>query len=779
MTRILPLFTVLTWFFVLNTKAQQVKFTVQDAQTGEVLPGATVYQLCTKKAGITDFEGYYKLRGRKGDTCTIFISMIGYEPYYIKIRFSGDTSVNVALPLKTLEEVVITGTQNAQQKVQSAQMSVESLTIKESKTLPAIFGEVDIIKTLQLKPGVSNGGEGFSGLYVRGGGPDQNLMLLDEAIVYNPNHLLGFFSVFNSDAVKGVELYKGGFPAQYGGRLSSVVDISLREGDFNKHTVSGGIGLISSRLTAEGPIVKDKLSYILSGRRTYFDIFTRAYNRYKLAQNNPRFNPIPDYYFYDLNLKLAWRIGPKDKLTWSNYYGDDVFGFSSRNQFRVNFDWGNRMSILKWFHEYDKTLFSTTNIHYSKYDYKIRNRIDNFTFRLGSGVEDLGATHQYTFTPGNGHTIKAGITTTKHSFDIGRASLLTSDNSFSFNAGQGLSSWEGGIFLNEEFSFGPRWLFNTGLRYSNFVRDRQYFGGLEPRFSARYMLNEDISVKANYTRMFQYLHLVLNSGVSLPTDLWYPASNKVLPQISDQYAASYSISLGGGDYFFSNEFYYKNMRRQIDIKDGASFFINERLDTIFVFGKGWAYGTEFYLEKKYGKTTGWIGYTLSYTYRQFDAINRGERFFPRYDRRHDISVVVMHELNKRFTLSGTWVFGTGNAISLPEARFVFQDQPGVASPSGSLLPIINVIPIVERRNSFRMAPYHRLDIGLVYKLNPKWGESDLTLSIYNAYNRLNPFFIYFETITENPDGTGQIRGFAAKQVTLFPIIPSISYNFKF
>ena len=779
MRRYLPLFTLIFLLCSAAASAQHVVFSVSDAASGEELPGAAIYALCTKKTGITDFEGIYKLKGKKDDTCTIYISMIGYEPYFTKIRFTKDTSIKVALQLKTLEEVVVTRRQNTQEKVQSTQMSVESLTIKESKTLPAIFGEVDIIKTLQLKPGVSNGGEGFSGLYVRGGGPDQNLMLLDDAIVYNPNHLLGFFSVFNSDAIKGVELYKGGFPAQYGGRLSSVVDISLREGDYQKHQISGGLGLISSRITAEGPLIKDKLSYIISGRRTYFDIFTRAYNRYKLQQNNPRFNPIPDYYFYDLNMKLSWRLGPKDKIIWSNYYGDDVFGFSSRNQFRVNFDWGNRMSVLKWYHEYDEKLFATTSLHYTKYDYQIRNRIDNFTFRLGSGVEDVGATHQYTYTPGNGHTIKAGVTATKHSFDIGRASLLTSDNSFNFNAGQGLSAWEGGLFLNDEVSVGPRWLFNTGLRYSSFLRDRQFFGGLEPRFSARYLLNEDIAIKASYTRMFQYLHLVSNSGISLPTDLWYPASNIVLPQISDQYAASYSINLGGGDFFFTNEFYYKHMRRQIDIKDGASFFINERLDTIFVFGKGWAYGTEFYLEKKYGKTTGWIGYTLSYTYRQFDAINRGERFFPRYDRRHDVSVVLMHKLNKRFTLSGTWVFGTGNAISLPEARFVFQDQPGVVSPSGSLLPIINVIPIVERRNSFRMAPYHRMDLGVVYNLNTKRGEQDLTFSIYNVYNRLNPFFIYFETITENPDGSGQIRGFAAKQVTLFPIIPSITYNFKF
>jgi len=744
---------------------------VSDPESGEPLPGAAIFLISEKRGALTDLQGRFSIITFQ-DTGTIRINYAGYKPSYFLIQKWPDEELKIDLFSSDLKEVVITSEKSVREKVAANQMSVENLSIKEAKLLPAIFGEVDILKTLQLKPGVQSGGEGFSGLYVRGGGPDQNLMLLDGATVYNPNHLFGFFSVFNPDVVGGVDLYKGAFPARFSGRLSSVVDIKTRDGSSTKWYATGGLGLISSRFAIEGPIIKNKLSVILTARRTYFDIFTRYLN--KKNEGKIKYTPIPDYYFQDVNLKLTWNPTTKDKITFTGYYGRDIFNFS-RNRFNVVFDWGNTMGNLRWQREISKELSLNTNLIITDYQYNIENKFDNFRFSLGSGIRDYTAKTELTWSPQRRVVWQTGLMLTHHQFQIGRASAASSDGSFNFQAGTSPNASSGSAFISNEIDLSDKWQLNSGLVLTGFKRDAQFFSALEPRFSARYKVNDKISLKANYTRMFQYLHLASNSGASLPTDLWYPSSNVVKPQISDQVAGSYSISLLDDNLFFSNEFYYKNMQRQIDLKDGASFFVNDKIDTVFVFGRGWSYGTEFYLEKKKGRLTGWIGYTLSYTWRQFPDINFGEKFHPRYDRRHDISVVLIYKINERLNFSTTWVYGSGNAISLPETRFYYQDIVGAINPG----TLATVVPVVRKRNSFRMEPYHRWDLGLVYKLRPKHGESDLTFSIYNAYNRMNPFFIYFETLTENPDGTGQPRGFQAKQVSLFPVIPSITYNFKF
>ena len=733
--------------------------------------GAVIYSISEKKGTFSDAQGRFSLQTQL-DTGNIRISFTGYKVQFIRIEKWPVNGLELKLVEIEHKEIIVTSEKSVKEKVQTNQMSVEELSIKEAKLLPALFGEVDIIKTLQLKPGVQSGGEGFSGLYVRGGGPDQNLMLIDGATVYNPNHLFGFFSVFNPDAVRDVELYKGGFPARYSGRLSSVVDIGMRDGNAQKGTISGGIGLISSRLGFDGPIVKDKLTILFGVRRTYFDVFTRMYN--KTQDGKPEFDPIPDYYFQDLNTKITWTPSQKDKITFTGYIGQDVFTFA-RNRFKIKFDWGNRVGNLRWHHVFNEKWTINTNLIYTDYSYRIRNNFDSFKFSLSSGVKDYTAKTEINYTQSHRTSWQMGANFTRHDFDIGRASASSSDGSFKFESGQGITANHISVFGSNVFNITEKWQINSGMVYTAFQNGTKWFNTLEPRFSTRYNLTSKISLKANYTRMYQFLHLASNSGASLPTDLWYPSNATVKPQISDQVAASYSISFFDDNLFFSNEVYYKNMKRQIDLKDGASFFVNDKLDTVFVFGRGWAYGTEFYLEKKKGRLTGWIGYTLSYTWRQFNDINYGLKFHPRYDRRHDISVVLIYKLSSRWNLSTTWVYGSGNAISLPEGRYFHQDLQGTTDP----VAFFNVIPLVQNRNSFRMAPYHRWDIGLVYKLKQRHGESDITFSIYNAYNRLNPFFIYFETVTSNPDGSGPIVGFRAKQVSLFPVIPSITYNFRF
>ena len=768
------LFSLFFFLCILHVEGQTkktLKGTVVDLSGRDPLIGAAVYLVGEKRGTLTDDKGRFSVVSLV-DTGFLTVSYAGYKTYKFRVEDWPAGGLNVELSSIELNDVIITADKSVKDKVAVNQMSVENLSIKEAKLLPAIFGEVDILKTLQLKPGVQSGGEGFSGLYVRGGGPDQNLMLIDGATVYNPNHLFGFFSVFNSDAVSGIDLYKGGFPARYSGRLSSVVDIKMRDANPDKWQVAGGLGLISSRLSVEGPIIKDKLTILVAGRRTYFDIFTRMYN--KSQEGKIGFSPIPDYYFQDLNTKITWRPTKKDKITFTGYYGRDVFTFS-RNRFSVLFEWGNTVGNLRWQRELAPDLALNTNVLVTDYQYDISNQTTGFKFGLGSGIRDYTAKSDITWTPQRSMVWQAGISLTRHKFEIGRASASSADGSFSFKSGTSPAASSGSVFLSNEWDLSEKWQLNSGLALTSFQQKSQYFGGLEPRVSVRFKASDKVSLKANFTRMYQYLHLASNSGASLPTDLWYPSNNVVKPQISDQLAASYSISLWDDNLFFSNEFYYKNMQRQIDLKDGASFFVNDKLDTVFVFGKGWAYGTEVYLEKKKGKLTGWIGYTLSYTWRQFKTINFGEAFHPRYDRRHDISVVLMYQISKRLHLSTTWVYGSGNAISLPEGRFFFQDQPGTTDPEA----LVNVVPLVKKRNTFRMEPYHRWDIGLVLKMRPKHGESDLTFSIYNAYNRMNPFFIYFETKTENLDGTGRILGFQAKQVSLFPVIPSITYNFKF
>ena len=768
-------FLVFTLLFFAAATAQTYKVSgyVRSAENKEQLVGATVSVPALKTGTVTNENGFYTLDLPSG-THDLLTTFIGFETriFTVTVVASDLTlDIQVASAHNELTEVVVEA-MSLRNKLNVNQMSVEKVTSREAKLLPAIFGEVDLIKTLQLKPGVQSGGEASSGLYVRGGGPDQNLVMLDDAVVYNASHLFGFFSVFNPDAVESVELYKGGFPAQFGGRLSSVLEVKMNEGDQEKIGVNGGLGLISSRLTVEGPILKDKATFIVSGRRTYFDVFTRQLNR--IYEDDKDYDPIPDYYFHDFNVKLNYKLSSKNQLSFSGYLGRDKFAFND-SDFSIGFEWGNTLGAFNWQHNFNPKLSVSTTASATGYDYQVSNEIDVFNFNLTSGIRDLTLKTDFVYTPNEKHQLQFGALATRHRFTVGRLNFeSTEDENFAFGAGNDYEASEFGVYLTDDQFVNDKLSLNYGLRLSGFHNGGKTYTALEPRASAKYNLTPTVSLKGSYASMMQYIHLVSNSGAALPTDIWFPSTPLVKPQRSQQAAVGASKLLGQGKYLITNEAYYKWMHRQIDFRDGANLFINDSLEGEFLFGKGRSYGNEIYLEKIKGRTTGWIGYTLSWTYRKFDstskedAINNGRWFPTRYDRRHDLSIVLLHQLRKRIHLTAAFVYGTGNAISLPVARFIYQ---GISGEQAS------VIPIYSDRNSYRMPAYHRLDLGLVWKLNPKRGNADLTFNVYNVYNRRNPYFIYFDQI-ESED-TGDTLGFSAKQVSLFPVIPSVTYNFKF
>ena len=756
----------------------QVRYTLSGTvrgADGPALPGATVAVPALSLGTATEADGSYSLSVPAG-TQRVVVSFVGYTTETVDVKLTHNQKFNFTLPTNQNElgEVVVQGQQTLKEKLNTTQMGVEHLSIREAKMLPALFGEVDILKTLQLKPGVQSGGEGTSGLFVRGGSSDQNLVLLDNALVYNPNHLFGLFSVFNSDAVQSVDLYKAGFPAQFGGRLSSVVDVKLREGDRQHYTVSGGIGLISSRLGFEGPINKGKGSFLVAGRRTYFDIFTRALNRANAGKED--FSPIPDYYFYDFNAKANYTLGAKDQLFFTGYLGRDIFGFTSPNGFQSKFSWGNTLGVLRWQHVYSPKLTLNTSASVTNYKYDLNNNVDQFSFNLGSTILDYTARTDLDYVPNDRHTIKVGAMLTHHNFGVGRLQRSSQDNTVNFGADVNYVGQEGGIYVSDNFKASEKLQLEGGLRLSGFHSTPNTSFGLEPRLSARYSLTNNISLKGSYALMYQYVHLVSNSGASLPTDIWYPSRLSVQPERSQQVSTGISFLLGGGKFLLTDEVYYKWAKNVIDFKDGAQIFANNDLDSQFLFGRGWAYGNELYLEKKEGKTTGWVGYTLAWTKRNFPpqlgttGINNGKDFYPNYDRRHNLTVVVIHHLNARIDFTASFVYTSGAPTTLPLGRFAIQDiyQGG-----------IQAVPIYPDRNSYRLIPYHRLDLGMVYKLAPsrRGGERDFTFSIYNAYNRRNAYFIYFDQTRDK--ATDQVTGYRARQVSLFPIIPSVTYNFKF
>ncbi|TXB62895.1 TonB-dependent receptor [Phaeodactylibacter luteus] len=764
-------------------EAQEVTVSgsVSDEETGETLIGATVAAPSLGLGTTTNEYGFYSLSIPRSDTAVeLVFSYVGFQSQLASFLPKADTVLSLGLSTGVQLEEVVVKANSYQEQMSSTEMSVEAISTREAKLVPVLLGESDILKTVQLKPGIPSGSEGRTGLFVRGGAGDQNLIVLDEAIVYNANHLFGFFSTFNTDAVKDLKIYKGGFPAQYGGRLSSVIDVKLKEGNNQKFSGSGGLGLISSRLTLEGPIQKGKSSFIVSGRRTYVDLLTRGVNR--ANEGNEDFTPIPDYYFYDLNAKVNHQFGEKDRLFLSGYFGRDVFGFNS-DFFNFDFDWGNATGTARWNHVFSPKLFANTTFTYSDYQYNIRNEVTGFSFGLGSDIQDATLKTDFYFAPNNRHTMRFGVMGTHHTFTVGRLQAGSDDGVVSFSAGQEFDGVEFGTYFADEMELSDELSINAGIRLSGFSNDGKTYFGLEPRVAARYRVSDRVSAKASYARMYQYLHLIANAGVALPTDIWYPSTSRVRPQRSDQVAAGFSYLLGD-QYFINVEGYHKWLANQLQFVDGAQIFVNDELEEEFAVGEGRAYGLEFSIEKKQGRLTGWVGYTLALTRLQnFETLDPNGRFAqesegfgpfsPIYDRRHDISVVGIYEISRRFTASVTFVYGSGDLSWLPPGRFTFQDVPGAGFEA--------VVPDYRERNNFRLPAYHRLDLGLVYKFFPKWGKSDLTLSVVNAYDRRNAFFIFLEPSFEAIEGTDieVPTGIAAKQVSLFPILPSLTWNFEF
>lgn len=761
---------MLLWSCVTFAQNFTLSGRIKDAANGEDLIGAAVVVQGMEGTGvITNTYGFYSITLPKG-TYNVAIQYIGYQSVVKEVVLTKDVSLNIELAeeSESLEEVVVSA-EAANANVTKTEMSVAKLSPKEVEAVPVIFGEKDIIKMVQLLPGVKTSGEGGSGFSVRGGGLDQNLILLDEAPVYNASHLLGFFSVFNSDAIKDVTLYKGGMPAEYGGRASSVMDVVMKDGNSKRFGASGGIGLISSKLTLEAPIVKDKGSFIISGRRTYADVFL------KLSSNEDLRNTT--LYFYDLNMKANYQITDKDRVYLSGYFGRDKFGFG--NDF--GFNWGNATGTLRWNHIFNDRLFGNTSLIYSDYDYEFSIGAGEEQFGLSSGINDLNLKQDFTYFMNKDNTMSFGANVIRHEFVPGEISSGDESN-FSADNIERQFALEGAAYVQNEQKVGQRWSFIYGLRYSVFdytgpgtayeIEDGevtstqtyddwetiQLYHGLEPRVSVKYLLNEVSSLKVAYNRNYQYMHLLSNSTSGSPTDRWVPSSNNVKPQIADQVAAGYFRNFADNMYEFSAEVYYKDMQNLIDYKPGAELIFNSSIETELVYGDGKAYGLELLLKKTQGKFTGWLSYTLSRSLREFDDIDDGKVFPSRQDRIHDLSVTAIYNFHPKWTASANFVFYTGDAVSFPSGRY---EVDGVQ------------VPYYTERNGYRFPNYHRMDLGVTWMVKKtKRFESSWNFSVYNVYGRENPYIINFE---ENED-TGQVE---AVQFSLFKAIPSVSYNFRF
>jgi len=788
-------------FFALHLKAQETSTLsgyVSNGENGETVIGAKVFIPKIRKGTITNNDGFYSLTVPEG------IYIVEFRAGGIKIETKTiDLSTDVRLDkvvggnLQNIKEVVVSA--NAEQNVKSTKIGQLELSINEIKTLPAFMGEVDIIKTIQLLPGVSSAAEGGQGFYVRGGGPDQNLVLLDEAVVYNASHLFGFFSVFNADAVKGVSLIKGGMPANFGGRMSSVLEVKMNNGNSKKLGIKGGIGAISSRITIQGPFKKNKGSFIISGRRTYLGLIMKA----AIPESSPFSGS--RCHFFDLNLKMKYEITKKDKLFFSSYYGKDDFSFSNLDDnFLVEMPWGNGVAALRWSHIFSSKLFMNLNTTLTDYKFSFSSSQDEFRFSLNSGIRDYGAKIDFTYFPSSNLKVKFGLDYIYHTFTPMSSSAENDDTSFDTGIAQSLYSHESAAYLLNEFDLNENIRVNAGLRYSTFqhvgpftryvngdistpdtlIEYRngeliKFYHGLEPRLSLRWLLPDNSSIKAGYTYNYQYVHLTSLSAVSLPTDVWYPSTDKAKPQKGWQLSLGYFRNFIENKIETSVELYYKGMKNLIEYKEGSlpNDNIQDNTDNLLVFGNGWSYGIELFIKKRIGKLTGWLGYTLSKTERRFKDLNDGEPFAAKYDRRHDLSVVASYKINSRWLISGAFIYATGNTLTLPKSWYV-QNQ--------------SLLFNYGKRNSTRMSPYHRLDISATWygkeykdKIDIETGKviqvkkklrTNIAISIYNLYNRANPYFLYIDKDGKLLSGDLEMK---VKQVTLLPIIPGVTWNFEF
>ena len=759
---------------------------IRDAETGEDLIAASIVDVKLLQGAVTNTYGFYSLTLPKGKR-NIKFTYIGYTEKIMEIDFDADKQLNIKLaPTNTLKEVEVIATK-AEKIEEKTQMSTIDVPIETIKRIPALLGEVDVLKAIQLLPGVQSGGEGQNGLYVRGGSPDQNLILLDGVPVYNASHILGFFSVFNADAIKNVTLVKGGFPARYGGRLSSVIDISMKEGNNQKFQTEGSIGLISSKLSIQGPIYKDKTSFIVSARRTYLDVLAAPFVAAAQAGQSEKVGIAA--YFYDLNAKVNHKINDKHRLFLSTYTGKDVLAFDFKDvssngnydKLKSGTNYGNLTLAGRWNWQIKKNLFANTTLTSSRYGFnfltssesKEGNKIDTNSVAYRSGINDIGVRFDLDYVPNPNHYIRTGINITNHVYNPGALQLKIALDNTNFNTILGSKKTygqEASIYIEDDLRFGALKA-NIGIHASSFFVNKVTYPSIQPRIGLNYLVNNSVAIKASFATMAQFINLLTNESLSLPTDLWVPSTDRVKPQKSWQVAVGAAKTFGAG-YEVSFEAYYKEMSNVLSYKPGASFlgFSTDWQDKV-VQGKGQTYGAEFFIQKKTGKFNGWIGYTLAWNYRQFDGINNGVKYPFKYDRRHDVDVVLNFDFNKKWSISTAWVYGTGNAITLPTSSYKL---PRSYSSFSYLLDVDQG----SEKNAYRMNAYHRFDVNIEYhkKHRRNW-ESTLSFGAYNVYNRKNPYFV---RVANDYDPVTQKSKTLYKQVSLFGfIIPSIAYGFKF
>ena len=791
---------------------------IENAETGEQIIGANIYNQELGFGTASNVYGFYSLTFKQKNI-KLTVSFIGYQSQNIELNVTKDTVVNFEMvPNTELEEVIVTGKQDA---VKTSQMSSIDIPLHAVQKLPVLFGETDVLKTIQLMPGVQSGSEGTSGVYVRGGGPDQNLILLDGVPVYNVNHLFGFFSVFNGYAVNDITLIKGGFPARYGGRLSSVIDIRMKEGNMKKFSGEASSSFIASKISFEGPIIKDKTSFIISARRTYLDAIAAPFMKlFSSFEDLGKFSA--GYFFYDVNAKINHKFSDKDRLFLSVYTGKDKAyvkseenwdNYENTNNYKTNFDlhWGNLTSALRWNHVYTPKLFGNTTMTYSRYnfttaiseedEYTSWQNPDNHTvyhdkFEISylSGIEDYALKTDFDYMPSPNHKIKFGASGIYHIFKPGVSALMVSDDENKQNidttyGSKNIYAREYAVYAEDDIRIGKFVKFNIGGRVSALSVQDTFYYSLEPRISARFLITDNWSIKAAYSEMTQYLHFLTNSTIGLPTDLWLPATKRIPPQHSVQYAAGTAVSLPY-NLNLTLEAYYKDMTNLIEYKEGASFFEDPEEGNLagigwenkVEIGKGNSYGAEIMLSRNIGNLTGWLAYTWSKTNRQFENISFGQVFPYRYDRRHDASIALTYKFNNKIDVGATWVYGTGISVTLAQQRYLplntIEDliEQKQSSGTDNYYYEGNSVEYYGKRNNYRLPDYHRLDLSINFNKKVKYGTRTWNVSVYNAYNRKNAFYVDFtgSMFTDFDSGKRQLMKYS-----LFPIIPSVSYTYKF
>ena len=804
MKLIIQFFLIFSSFTIAQTEYNLSGYVI-DKETGETLIGANIYSTNSKQGATSNSYGYFSLNIVPGQT-TIKCSYIGFQTESLELDIQSDLDHNFELNPSSnkLNEVVLS---SKELDVKNVDGSVINLAIKEVKNIPALLGEKDILKSIQLLPGVQSGSEGSSGFYVRGGGPDQNLILLDGVNIYHASHLLGFFSVFNDDAIKNINLIKGGFPARFGGRLSSVLEIDMKDGNMKKWQIDGGLGLISGKITIQGPIKKDTTSILISARRTWLDIFKEPI--VKALENKIDFDGNGNYYFYDINAKINHKFSNKDRIYLSFYAGKDVFFgqldehsteenilledgtsidtqiFNSNTKFGLS--WQNIISAIRWNHLINKKIFTNTTIVYSRYNFdntiKTYNQtntqyanydpielIENSDYLYRSGIEDIGIKIDFDYAYNSKHYFKLGLSYIKHNFFPGYMDFFADYENFSADTtitfSESIKPNNYTLYFEDLYNINHRISINSGIHYSIFNVNQKTYHSAQPRISIRYMLSELSSIKLSYASMQQNIHLLTNSSFGLPNDMWVPATDLVRPQFSRQLVIGYHKSFNDNIYQFSIEAYYKKMEDLITFSEGTNILgtnFSSWQERIEDEGNGTSKGIEFFFKKNTGRFTGWIGYTLSNSTRQFDNINLGDVYPYKFNRTHDLSIVSSYKIKEGISCHLSWIYGTGNSITMPVAQYL-------------LIAGNNFVEYFDygQKNDFTLPPYHRLDLGCNFIKQKKWGERTWTISVYNIYNRKNPFFIYLQEELENG-----VRQKQARQITLFPIIPSIRYAFKF